>query len=175
MKQLLLLRHAKAVTDRTGGDHGRALAPRGRRAAPLMGRAMRTRGLVPGRVLCSAATRTKETWQLAEPELKAKPQVEFTEAIYLAPWAMIVKTVRETPDDVQTLLVIGHNPGIEDCAAALLNASAGGAELTRREAMAEKFPTGALAVLDCDIARWKDMAPGTAALADFLRPRDLED
>ena len=86
-----------------------------------------------------------------------------------------MKLVRETPDSVKTLLVIGHNPGLEDCAAALLNASAGGEELARREAMAEKFPTGALAVLDCGISHWTELAPGTAALADFLRPRDLAD
>ena len=175
MKRLLLLRHAKAVTNSTDSDHARALAPRGRSAAPLVGRAMRAKGYIPDLVLCSGARRTTETWELVAPELKAKPKSEITEALYLAPWNAILKRVREVPDSVGTVLVVGHNPGLEDCAAALLKPAADGPERKRREAMAEKFSTGALAVLDCGIDHWSLLAPRTAALATFLRPRDLAD
>lgn len=174
MKRLLLLRHAKAVTDGTGGDHARGLAPRGRRVAPLIGRAMREAGYVPDLVLCSDAKRTMETWELAAPELKAKPHTQFNDTLYLAPWTTIVKVLRAVPGNPGTLLVVGHNPGLEECAAALLKPSADGAERKRREALAEKFPTGALAVLDCEADRWTALNPGTAALADFVRPRELE-
>lgn len=175
MKRLLLLRHAKAVTNGMGGDHGRALAPRGRNAAHLVGRAMRAEGYIPDLVLVSGATRTKETWALLTPELKAEPKSEITDALYLAPWNAILKRAREVPDNVEALLVIGHNPGLQDCAGALLKPSTGGPENKRRAAMAEKFSTGALAVLDCAIERWAELAPGTAALTDFLKPRDLTD
>lgn len=173
MKRLLLLRHAKAEQDPTKADHSRALAPRGRRAAPLVAKAMRKAGFVPDHVLCSAARRTRETWALAAPELKAEPSVEFTEALYLAPWQAIVAVARRTDDPVQALMVVGHNPGLEDCAAALLHRPAGHEERERQAALAEKFPTGALAVIDCAIDLWGDLAPGCGALTAFIKPRDL--
>jgi len=175
MKRLLLLRHAKAVTNGAGGDHARPLAPRGRSAAPLVGRAMRAAGYIPDLVLCSGARRTAETWELVAPELRAKPKGEITEALYLAPWNAILKRIREVPDSVGTVLVVGHNPGLEDCARALLKPAAEGPERKRREALAEKFSTGALAVLDCGIDSWAALAPRTATLAAFLKPRDLAD
>lgn len=174
MKRLLLLRHAKAVTDGTGGDHARGLAPRGKRAASLIGRAMQKAGYVPDLVLCSDAKRTAETWALVAPELKTKPRTEFTGALYLASANAIIKVLRAVPGDPGTVLVIGHNPGLEDCAAALLAPSADHKEMKPREAMAEKFPTAALAVLRCGIAAWTALAPGGAALTDFVKPRDLE-
>ena len=174
MKRLLLLRHAKAVQDSTGGDHARALAPRGRRAAPIVGKAMRKRGYVPDRVLCSGAKRTRETWELVAPALKSEAAVEFSETVYLAPWRAIVNAVKETPLGIKTLMVVGHNPGMEDCAAALLRPEADDDERARRVMLAEKFPTGALAVIDCQIGAWDEIAPACGVLRDFVRPRDLE-
>jgi len=135
---------------------------------------MRKAGYVPDLVLCSDAKRTRETWAVMAPELKAKPRTEFTDALYLAPWNAILKVLRAAPGDPATLLVVGHNPGLEETAAALLKPSADGTELERRQALMEKFPAGALAVLDCEIGGWNALKPETAALADFLRPRDLE-
>lgn len=174
MKRLLLLRHAKAGPETGGGDHARALAPRGTRNAPAMGRAMRAKGYVPELVFCSSARRTRETWALAGPELGSQPIVEFNDGLYLAPWKAILNIAKEAPGNVKTLMIVGHNPGLEDCAAVLLRHVAETGERARREMLAEKFPTGALAVIDCDIADWRALAPACAMLTDFLRPRDLE-
>ena len=138
-----------------------------------MGKFMRKQGLVPDRVLCSGAARTRQTWELVAPQLKAEPDVEFSDALYLTPWNAIVNLMRETSDSAKTLLVIGHNPGLEDCATALLRPQADADERARRATVAEKFPTAALAVLDCDVANWNELEPGTAGLTDFIRPRDL--
>ena len=174
MKRLLLLRHAKAGQDSDGGDYARPLAPRGTRNAPAMGRAMREKSYVPKLVLCSGAARTRQTWALAAAELTSKPAVEFDDGLYLAPWKAILNTAKEVPENIKTLMIVGHNPGLEDCAAALLRHTAGPDERARRVVMAEKFPTGALAVIDCDIAAWTALAPACGVLTDFIRPRDLE-
>ncbi len=173
MRRLLLLRHAKSDRTSSVRDHDRPLAPRGRRDAPAIGKLMRKQDLMPNRVLCSGAKRTRQTWELVSPQIGPEPEVEFSEALYLTPWNAIVNLLRQTPAATKTLLVIGHNPGLEDCAAALLRPKAGAGEGPRRAAMGAKFPTAALAVLDCDISEWSQLAPGCAALAAFMRPRDL--
>lgn len=174
MKRLILLRHAKAVQASPHGDHARALNPRGRSDAENIGRAMRARGLQPDLVLCSPAARTKETWERAAPQLAAAPPVEFAEALYLTPASMILDLLRKTGDAVRVLLVIGHNPGLEGAIAELLRAPQNADERARHATLIEKFPTGAFAVLDCDIAHWRELTPGTAALGDFLTPRELK-
>jgi len=173
MKRLLLLRHAKASQDSSGGDYARPLAPRGRRDAPVMGKAMREKNYMPELVLCSGAARTRETWALAGPELGTEPIVEVSDALYLAPWPAILKIVKAVPDSVQTLLVVGHNPGMENCAAMLLGPPVTAEERARRAVMAGKFPTGALAVADCNIATWNEIAPGCGTLTDFIKPKEL--
>jgi len=174
MKRLLLLRHAKAGPQNIEGDHGRALAPRGRRNAPLVGKAMRKAGFIPDAVLCSDAARTRQTWELVAPELKAEPDVRFSDALYLAPWKVILGQARGFPASADAAMLIGHNPGFEDFAAALLGAEAKGRERALRAEMAAKFPTAALAVIDCDIAAWKDLAPGCGRLVAFITPRNLD-
>lgn len=174
MKRLLVLRHAKSNQTSAHGDHGRDLAPRGKTDAQKIGRAMQRRGYLPDAVLCSTAKRAVETWARVAPELKGAPAAEFSDALYLTPVRAIVNLLRQTDDAAQTLLVIGHNPGLEGALTALLRAPQSAEERARRAALAEKFPTGALAVLDCGIAHWQDVAPGIAALADFLTPRELK-
>jgi len=174
MKRLLLFRHAKAAQTSTQGDHGRGLNPRGQRDAAAMGREMAAHGLVPDLVLASSARRTMETWRLAAPELKADPALEVSDTLYLAPPRAILALLREKAGSAGTVMVIGHNPGLEEFAAELLGPAPRRGEETRRAALEEKFPTAALAVLDCDIAGWNALKPGTATLADFLTPRDLD-
>lgn len=174
MKRLILLRHAKARREPSAGDHGRPLAPRGHRNAPAMGKALRKAGFVPDAVICSAAKRARETWDLMAPQLKTKPPCAFTEALYLAPWQAIVNIARQADADAKTVMLVGHNPGLEDCATALLRRDMSGDEGARRALLAEKFPTGAAAVIDCDIDHWHDLVPACGALIAFIRPRDLD-
>jgi phosphohistidine phosphatase len=174
VKRLLLLRHAKAVP---GGpktdDHARALAERGRGDAPAVGRYMRKWDLVPGLVLCSTSKRTVETAELVFAEFRVRPEIEYMAALYLAEPAQIVSILRKLPGDAKSVCVIGHNPGLEVCAGRLAREPVTRKERDIFDVIEEKFPTGALAVLDFDIDRWRDLAPETGALIDFVRPRDL--
>lgn len=175
MKRLLLLRHAKAVPgDAKTDDHERALNGRGQHDAPRMGAEMHHRLYVPDLALCSTARRTLETWERVSPEFDASPGIEFMDALYLASPKTILKLVQSADYGADTLLVLGHNPGLEDCAAALARKPETQGERALLEQMRDKFPTCALAVLELDIARWRDLEVGTGALADFIRPKDLE-
>jgi len=174
MKRLLLLRHAKAIPGTTKtGDHGRPLNERGRLDAPRMGIAMQHKRYLPDRVLCSTALRTLETWEHVAPELDDKPDVSFSDELYLAPWKLIANLVRALPKTVNVALVIGHNPGLEECARALARKARSDNEHTRLDTLTEKFPTGALAVLDFESDTWREVAPNAGTLTDFIRPRGL--
>jgi phosphohistidine phosphatase len=164
LKQLFLLRHAKSSWDDVvANDHDRSLAPRGRRAAKLIAKHLRREGIVPSLVLCSSARRTRET--LAALDLGGDVQIE--RELYGASEAELVERLRRVPDPAGSVMVIGHNPGIHGLA---LTLAGSGAELER---MAPKFPTGALATLEFD-GHWRELGPGDAELAAFVRPRDLE-
>jgi phosphohistidine phosphatase len=174
MKRLLLLRHAKAVTGSgKGGDHARPLNDRGRTDAPRIAIAMQHNHYVPDCVLCSTAKRTTETWAHVAPELDVQPEVSFLDALYLAPWKTIMQTLRAVSGSPDAVLVIGHNPGLEDFAQAVARKP----ELDRERALMEtlkgKFPTAALAVLDFDIENWSELLTGSGILVDFIRPKDL--
>ncbi|HSM94749.1 MAG TPA: histidine phosphatase family protein [Rhizomicrobium sp.] len=172
MRRLLLLRHAKAVQDSGEGDHARSLTDRGRRDAARMGQAMDTRGYLPDNVICSDSRRTIETWELLLPELARTPHVEFSKGLYLASPKHILALVRDAADDIRTLMLVGHNPGIEECAVCLARKPVSKSERHKLDDMREKFPTCALAVLDFDVESWSD-ATGSGILLEFVRPRDL--
>lgn len=173
MLRLLLLRHAKAEQDSGEGDFARALTARGRNDAAKMGHALDTHAHIPDFILCSSAKRTVETFELLVPELAKPPGVEFLKGLYLAPSKKIFEFVRSTPENTKSLMVIGHNPGMEDLAIRLCRKPASKAEAERGEVLREKFPTCALAVLDFDGDAWSKLEPGSGALTDFLRPKDL--
>lgn len=175
MKRLLLLRHAKADPGgKQNKDHERELTARGRANAAAMGAWMHINAPAPELVLCSDAARTVETWEIIAQELDATPHVEFVEQLYLAPSRRIQAIVRES-GETETVLVVGHNSGIEECAAELTRKPASKEEAARLETLREKFPTCALAVLEFDIAEWSALTPGTGALVEFVRPKDVDD
>src|SRR3984885_4023586 len=104
IRQLILLRHAKSAWPDDVPDHERPLAPRGRRDAPAAGDWLHRSGYVPDRVLCSTARRARETWQLAEEKLGARPQTVFEDRVYGASSAELLDLARQTPAEVGTLL-----------------------------------------------------------------------
>jgi phosphohistidine phosphatase len=176
MKRLLLLRHAKAARDSGEGDHGRALNARGRADSGRMGAVLHVKGWAPDCVLSSTSARTAETWQLLAAELPAVPEAEFLEGLYLTPWKAMLNVIRHyAHDDAKTLLVVGHNPGVEELALALAQKSDDPDARAQLDAMREKFPTCALAVFDCDIAHWRELAPGGCAPVAFVRVKDLKE
>ena len=174
-RKLVLLRHAKSAWPDLP-DHERPLAGRGRRDAPVMGRWLRAAGHVPDRVLCSTARRTRETWQLAQPELGTSPPVSFEDQVYEASTAQLLDLARHAPPAVKTLLIVGHAPGIPELALTLAGAATpgdgdggSGAVFDRMRA---KFPTAAVAVLELT-GPWDRLGPGVARLTSFVTPRDV--
>ena len=169
MKVLTLLRHAKSDwDDPVQRDFDRPLNPRGRRAARTVGAEMKALGLAFDRVVASPAVRVAET--LAEVEAAyGGLEPEFDHRLYLASPDTLLDVARETIDDVDSLLLVAHNPGLEQLALALAEPD----RLTGEVAL--KYPTATLAELRfADADSWTDIAPGTGTLARFLRPRDLD-
>lgn len=170
MRTLLVLRHAKSSWDQPGlADIDRQLAPRGQTAAPLIGRHLRKRGWQPDLVICSPAARTQETWQLVQSEIGRDIPCKTLRTLYLAAPSQILAVIRRTPDDVGTLMVIGHNPGLERLAVSL-SGSGDNKDLAQ---LRTKFPTAALAVITFDAAHWSQAAAGAGRLEAFVRPKDL--
>lgn len=165
MPALLLLRHAKSAWDDPAlSDHERPLNERGRRAAPAMGRRIRAAGLAPDLVLCSSARRARETWALVAPELGCAPKLLVEDGLYLCgPEALLARLRRLRRE--RTVLLVAHNPDLHELAAAL----AGDGPPADLRALAAKFPTGALAVLE--LPAWRELAPGAARLTLFATPR----
>lgn len=167
-RRLILLRHAKSDRPAGVGDLDRPLNPRGRKAAPLVGAYMAGEGLVPDHVLVSPSRRTRETWEAVTGSL-GNPPSEIAEDIYEAPVESLIAVIRSAPEEAGTLLVIGHNPGLQDLATHLVGD--GPKDLCRRLSL--EFPTAALAVIDFPVDAWGGIDAGTGRLERFVRPRDI--
>lgn len=168
MKTLYLLRHAKSSWNEPMDDRDRPLAPRGRRAARAMAGYMKAEGLVPDLVLCSPAVRAQETWAGMASVLGPIP-VCYEAVIYESDSAGLLDLIRATANDPTSVLMVGHNPGLEELAWRL--AGRGPDEL--RDRLRRKYPTAALAVLDLPVVSWRELAWGAATLMRFVRPKDL--
>ena len=115
MKTILLFRHAKSSRDDAGlRDYDRPLAARGLRDAPRMGDEIARRGWVPDITLVSAARRTRETWMLASKAMGAEVPATFLDSIYEAEWQTLLAALRGVDPAIDTALMVGHNPGMED-------------------------------------------------------------
>ena len=171
MKTLFLLRHAKSSwAEPDLDDFDRPLNKRGRRAAETMGRHMAAHDLAPAQVLCSSARRTRETLELLVAELRHELPTRFEKGLYLAEAPSLLRRLRRLDSRIPSAMLIGHNPGLERLAVML----AGDGSPESRQQVAEKYPTGALAVLQADIPAWSELGPLGATLTDYVRPRDLE-
>lgn len=169
MKTLILLRHAKSSWDDHGArDFDRRLNPKGERAARTMGAHMRSTGLSWDHAIASPAARVVETLEQASLGYGRTIEPEWDRRAYLASAVTLLELVHEAPASADTLLLSGHNPGLEDLVLLLVP---DGGDL--RDAVETKFPTAALAVMTCD-GDWADMAPGKCVLASYTRPRDLD-
>lgn len=170
-RTLCLLRHAKSSwADPALEDFDRPLNQRGRRAMIPIGLYIGEKKLHPDGILCSSAQRTRETLGLLLPWLRGEAVVWIERGLYLASAEEFLDRVRQVEDTISCLLVIGHNPGLEDFATML--AGTGNAFATA--AMQEKFPTAGLAVLDLDAPGWGDTAPGKGELRAFVTPKLLK-
>jgi phosphohistidine phosphatase len=169
MKTLALLRHAKSSWDDPAlADFDRPLNRRGVKAAAVIGAEMGRRGLAFDLVLASPACRVVETLEQVERGLGESLEPRFDQRVYGAAVASLLDIVRGVDESVGRLLLVGHNPGLHELAVTL---AAPGEPL--RESLARGYPTAALALLELPVEKWEEVGPGTAQIADFLRPREL--
>jgi phosphohistidine phosphatase len=168
-RTLHLLRHAKSSW-REGGldDRDRPLNARGHRAGRLVA-AYLTRQPAPGLVLCSSARRARETWDHVARAWAGPPPASVEDALYLATARAVMERIAAVPDDIATLLVIGHNPGLHELAAALARHGA----RHDRARLAAKFPTAALASFRL-AGPWRAIAHAPIALTGYVVPGDLD-
>ncbi|MEJ8574415.1 histidine phosphatase family protein [Microbaculum marinum] len=170
MLRLMLLRHAKSSWDVPGkADFDRPLNERGRAAAPRMASYMAENGLLPERIVCSAALRAVETLALVLPPISADMEIILSRRLYEADGEGYLTAVREAGGTAASLLLVGHNPAMEDVAGLL--APVGDAVALAE--MHEKFPTAGLAVIDFDGPRWSDVGPGAGRLIAFHTPKSI--
>ena len=171
MKTLTLLRHAKSAwDDPVERDFDRPLNGKGRRAAARMGRWMKDEGLAFDAVIASPALRVRQTIEGIEDGFGQPLKASFDSRIYMASAVTLLDIVHGIDDVCERLLMIGHNPGMEDLVLLLVPETPGGP----RSEVEMKYPTAAIAELNFDGARWADLDERTASLARFTRPRDLD-
>jgi phosphohistidine phosphatase len=169
-RTLILARHAKAEHVHGKPDHDRELAPRGRRDARAIGQWLSdpSRAVVLDLALCSTSERTRQTLDAVRAGGASVKDVRFDARIYDASAAHLLDVLREIPESVNAVLMIGHAPGIPILATALVQDSAGSTEAV--DHISQEFPTSALAVLGFE-GRWTELAPETAYLRNFVVPR----
>lgn len=161
MLRLILVRHAKSAWDDPAlTDFDRPLAMRGIEAAAWIGDTLAQRGLLPDRIVCSTARRTRETLELALARMPAnwRADVVWSDAVYERRDHDYVELIAEQGGDVKVLMIIGHNSATEETARSLSGAAMG------------NFPTGGIAVIDFEASAWADLVRGSGQLVHFLRP-----
>lgn len=161
MKRLVVMRHAKAVSDAGAGDHARVLTDRGRRDAAAMAQRLRSLGWAPDLVLCSDAARTLETWERMAQVLERPQEVHVDRRLYLTGADAVATVLHDLGDRSSgTVMVVGHNPGWEQLVIALCG----------RE---EELPTAAAALLEREGADpWYRSVRSGWRLEALLRPKD---
>ncbi len=167
--RLILLRHAKSGWPDGVADRERPLADRGRKAASVIGTYMVREKLIPDFALVSPARRAQETWKLVRRALSKKVSEVEAADIYEVSAERILDVIRAVEPGIRTLLIVGHNPGIENAASLIV--ADGNVDAMGR--MREKFPTAGLAVIDLDLDGWEKIAVRTGYLERFVTPRSL--
>jgi phosphohistidine phosphatase len=165
-RTLVPVRHAKSSWDYDVDDHERPLSGRGRRDAEALGRLLSQRSLRPDLVFCSTATRTRQTWEYAMAGGASAGEVQYLQEIYRAWVPELLTMIRDVPDEIHTLLVLGHAPGIPDLVEHLCVRT----DSPDWAQMDSKFPTSALAVVNVP-GPWAELGKGRAELASFVVPR----
>lgn len=166
MKRLILVRHAKSSWSGSDiEDHDRPLNQRGRETAPKVGAWIKSNALTPDQVLSSTAARCRETWDGMAAKLSGTPDVQFVDDLYLADANAMLHALQGASGD--TVMIIGHMPGIGEFAREL-----------RRDPPPlhdsfQKYPTGAVTVLEFRVDDWKEAQMGLARFVDFAAPSDF--
>lgn len=166
MKRLILTRHAKSAWDDPAmADHDRPLNERGKAASADLGQWLASRDYIPQEVLCSDAERTRSTWNGIAPALPGTPILELKPALYHAGSDVMLAVLKHAMAD--TVMMIGHNPGIAEFATRLVAVAPINPDFAR-------YPTGATLVVDFLADDWSQVAYGAGATVDFVIPREID-
>lgn len=161
MKTLFLLRHAKSSwKDTSLPDFERPLNKRGQKAAPVIGKFMRKQKLRPDLILCSPAERARQTIALVGEAAAFKAELRYDERIYEAHVARLLSVISEIDEDAGKVLIVGHNPGLEEL-------------LEHLTGEVQRMPTAALADITLNIERWADVSERSGELIRLVRPKEL--
>lgn len=163
MKTLLLLRHAKAEAEAARGDKARALTARGCRDAAILGWYLRGRGHRPDRIVTSRARRARQTAAIVAAAAEFRRPVRAKRGLYYATPAALLRRVRRLPRQAACVLLVGHNPDLEELAALLVGPGH----------PVPALPTAGLLPLDFDVPRWRDIRPGAARCGELQTPAAL--
>jgi len=169
-RTLTLIRHSKAEQQQDRRDHDRELATRGRKDARAVGVWLSdpSHPVSLELALCSSAERARQTLEGICSGGATFGQTRFDERIYNASAANLLEVLREVPDSVKAVLIVGHAPGIPVLATALAHSDSGSSDALERLSLG--FPTSALATLGFE-GSWAKLAPESASLRDFVVPR----
>jgi phosphohistidine phosphatase len=173
LKSLTILRHAKSGWDApVDRDFDRPINPRGRRGAALMGQHWRDKQWPVDWIIASPAVRVTETLDHFLPAAGLdRIEPHWERRVYLASAATLLDVVREAGAQGDHLMLVGHNPGLEDLALMLVPADNDNAA---RCALEEKLPTAAVVRIEFAITDWHELREGGGTLSAFIRPRDLD-
>lgn len=169
MRRLILLRHAKAAREAGGGDKERALTKRGRDDAARVGQYLAANRIAPNLAVASDARRTRETLDCVVAAMAGRFKIIFDPDLYLAGESTLLVEFHKTPDMVQTMLVVGHNPGLAEFAFRM----AGSGDMSARARMDLKYPTSGLAIFEFDAPSWSTIGWGAGRLVSFTTPSML--
>ena len=161
MKTLFVLRHAKSSWENADlSDFERPLNKRGLEAAPLMGKVIKENRFQPEIILSSPARRAKQTAEIIKEKAEINTEIKFEERIYEASPARLLEVVSEQSNNIERLMIVGHNPGLEGLVRLLTG-------------QIEPMPTAALAVIDLQITKWSEISSSNGTLRTLIRPKEI--
>lgn len=164
MKTLLLMRHAKSSWKHEElSDHERPLNKRGKKDAPLMGKLILEKELNPQLILSSSAVRARATVEAIVESVNYRGDVEYLDEFYMAEPAVYLEKLKSLPGDLERVMIIGHNPGLEGL-------------LQIMSQRVESLPTSAIAYLVFPIQEWKELKEDSLGdLIEIWRPGDFRE
>ena len=164
MKKLYVLRHAKTERHNTS-DHERALTERGVNDCHIMGQYIKESKITPDHVYCSSATRTRQTHEYVSDYFIDNSDVHYTDSLYVVSGGDIIKVLSQVPDQYESLMLVGHNPGVSELLHILPQ--------TTERLFSPTMPTASLAIYDLMIPNWRSIEPYCAKLVDLITPKAL--
>lgn len=165
VKTILLMRHGKSDWEEDVSDFERTLTARGRNDSPLMGKFLLKCGKIPLLIISSPAKRAKETAELLAKSCRYKRKIEYNDSLYENSPGEIIKVLQKIDDKIDTAMIVGHNPSIEEATKKLCFREMKSIE------NGIKFPTSAIVCLEVEIESWSELYPGNCSIAWFVTPK----